>query len=148
MRQMTVNECRNTLRAAVERVVQDHEPLRVTRGSQEAFIVMSEAEWEREQKAWCVLQNQPLMQQIAESMKTHGAAQGYTPACMRPFHAGEVSFREDDLSTRPQLHGQQTPIQKRVHGRLDACLRPKTHHRPNPCLKFRRFPSVDVSLHG
>jgi len=79
MRQMAVNEFRNTLRAAVERVIQDHEPLRVTRRSQEAFIVMSEADWEREQETLYVLQNQPLMQQIAESMKTHCAAQGYTP---------------------------------------------------------------------
>ena len=74
MRQMAVNEFRNALRAAVERVVQDHEPLRVTRRSQEAFIVVSEADWEREEETLYVLQNQPLMQQIAESMKTHGAA--------------------------------------------------------------------------
>ena len=75
MRQIAINEFRKTLRAAVERVVQDHESLRVTRRSQEAFIVMSEAGWEREQETLHVLQNQPLMQQIVESMKTHGAAQ-------------------------------------------------------------------------
>ena len=79
MRQMAVNAFRNTLRAAVERVVHDPEPLRVTRRSQAAFIVVSEADWEREQETLYVLQNQPLMPHIAESIKTHGAAQGYTP---------------------------------------------------------------------
>ncbi len=79
MRQMAVNEFRSTLKASVERVIQDHELLRVTRRSEEAFIVISEADWEREQETLFVLQSQPLMQQIAESMKTHLSGRGYTP---------------------------------------------------------------------
>lgn len=79
MRQMAVHEFRNTLKAAVEKVIQDHEPLRVTRRSEEAFIVISEADWQREQETLHVLQNQSLMRQIAESLETHRASQGYTP---------------------------------------------------------------------
>lgn len=79
MRQMAVHEFRNTLKAAVEKVIQDHEPLRVTRRSEEAFIVISEADWQREQETLHVLQNQSLMRQIAESLETHRAGQGYTP---------------------------------------------------------------------
>jgi antitoxin YefM len=79
MRQMAVHEFRNILKAAVEKVIQDHEPLRVTRRSEEAFIVISEADWQREQETLHVLQNQSLMQQIAESLATHRASQGYTP---------------------------------------------------------------------
>jgi antitoxin YefM len=79
MRQMAVHEFRNTLKTAVEKVIQDHEPLRVTRRSEEAFIVISEADWEREQETLHVLQNQSLMRQIAESLETHRDSQGYTP---------------------------------------------------------------------
>lgn len=79
MRQMAVHEFRNTLKAAVEQVIHDHEPLRVTRRAEEAFIVISEADWQREQETLYVLQNQSLMQQIAASLETHATNQGYTP---------------------------------------------------------------------
>jgi antitoxin YefM len=79
MRQMAVNEFRSTLRESVEAVVRDHEPLRVTRRTGEAFVVISEADWRQQQETLYVLQNRSLMQQIAQSLATHQAGTGYTP---------------------------------------------------------------------
>ena len=79
MRQMAVHEFRNTLKAAVEAVVRDHEPLRVTRRSGEAFVVISAEDWEQEQETLFVLQNHSLMRQIAQSLATHQQGTGYTP---------------------------------------------------------------------
>lgn len=54
-----------------------HKPLKVTRRSGEAFVVVSAEDWEREQETLYVLQNRDLMQQIAASLETH--THGYTP---------------------------------------------------------------------
>lgn len=42
-------------------------------------ITVSAKEWERLQETLYVLQNQSLMQQIADSMKTWQTGKGYTP---------------------------------------------------------------------
>lgn len=76
---VSVNKFRDNLKAFVERCLSDHEPLRVTRRSGEDFVVMSAADWEREQETLYVLQNTRLMQQIAESAKTHAVRTGYRP---------------------------------------------------------------------
>ena len=73
MASVSVNKFRDNLKAFVEQCLSDHEPLRVTRRSGEDFVVMSAADWEREQETLFVLQNTSLMQQIAESAKTHAA---------------------------------------------------------------------------
>jgi antitoxin YefM len=43
------------------------------------FIVMSANDWEREQELLYILQNNSLMQQISDSLKTHVQGEGYTP---------------------------------------------------------------------
>lgn len=68
---MNVKRFRNHLKALVEEVVSSHKPLRVTRRGGEAFVVMSEQDWERERESLYVLQNTDLMQQIAKSMITY-----------------------------------------------------------------------------
>ena len=75
----SVNQFRNNLKKFVEQVIRNHEPLRVTRRGGADFVVMSADDWEREQETLYVLQNQALMQQIAESMGTHQTRTGYTP---------------------------------------------------------------------
>jgi antitoxin YefM len=79
MREMTANQFRSTLKAAVEAVMRDHEPLRVTRRLGGAFVVVSADDWESEQETLYVLQNQSLMQQIACALETHRVGGGYTP---------------------------------------------------------------------
>jgi antitoxin YefM len=68
---MTVHEFRKNLKAAVDMVIEDQAPLRVTRRTGPDFVVLSVEDWEREQETLYVLQNQSLMQQIALSFASH-----------------------------------------------------------------------------
>ena len=76
---VSVNKFRDTLRSCVEKVIDQHTPLKVTRRNGEDFIVVSAEDWEREQETLYVLQNSNLMKQISNSMATHVQGQGYTP---------------------------------------------------------------------
>jgi len=76
---VSVNQFRDKLKFFVEQSVSNHTPLKVTRRSGEAFVVMSADDWEREQETLYVLQNTDLMQQIAESAATHMERGGYQP---------------------------------------------------------------------
>ncbi len=80
MNSISVNQFREKLKHFVERAIQEHQPLKVTRRNGEDFIVISAEDWEREQETLYVLQNQSLMQQIAESQVTHQANAGYKPS--------------------------------------------------------------------
>lgn len=79
MNSVSVNKFRDTLKDCVEKVINEHNPLKVTRQNGKDFIVVSAEDWEREQETLYVLQNTNLMQQIASSMKTHVQKQGYSP---------------------------------------------------------------------
>lgn len=77
MRQTTVNQFRANLRQCVQSVLDDHEPLRVTRNSGD-FVVVGAEDWRREQETLAVLGNSSLMQQIARSTATHRERAGHT----------------------------------------------------------------------
>ena len=79
MDSISVNQFREKLKHFVEKAIQNHQPLKVTRRNGEDFVVISAEDWEREQETLYVLQNQSLMQQIAESNLTHQANKGYQP---------------------------------------------------------------------
>jgi len=53
--------------------------MRVTRRNGRDFVVISAEDWERDQETLFVLQNSSLMEQIAESARTHAGGAGYTP---------------------------------------------------------------------
>ena len=78
MDSISVNKFRDNLKSVVENVINQHEPVKITRRSGEDFVVISAEDWEREQESLYVLQNKDLMQQISESITTHssGNAQG------------------------------------------------------------------------
>ena len=80
MNSISVNQFREKLKHFVEQVIQNHQPLKVTRRNGEDFVVISAEDWAREQETLYVLQNQSLMQQIAESSLTHQVNQGYQPS--------------------------------------------------------------------
>ncbi|MDX8405560.1 MAG: type II toxin-antitoxin system Phd/YefM family antitoxin [Mariprofundus sp.] len=84
MNSISVNKFRDNIRAFVEQVISGHYPLKVTRRSGEAFVVISAEDWEREQETLFVLQNNSLMQQISASLDSHVNQKGYTPT------AGEI----------------------------------------------------------
>jgi antitoxin YefM len=77
---VSVNKFRDNLKSLVEQVVSDHLPLKVTRRGGDDFVVVSADDWEREQETLFVLQNNNVMQQIAESLRTHEQGTGYAPS--------------------------------------------------------------------
>jgi len=79
MDSVSVNKFRDNLKAFVDRVVGDHEPIKVTRRAGEDFVVISAQDWEQEQETLYVLQNVDLMQQISDSLSTHSQGTGYRP---------------------------------------------------------------------
>ena len=79
MDSISVNKFRDNLKSFVQQVVSQHLPIKVTRRNGEDFVVISAEDWEREQETLFVLQNTSLLQQIAESARTHAERSGYTP---------------------------------------------------------------------
>lgn len=80
MDSVSVNKFRDNLKKLVEQVISKHMPLKVTRRGGEDFVVVSADDWEREQETLFVLQNNNLMQQIADSLRTHTKGTGYMPS--------------------------------------------------------------------
>ena len=80
MDSVSVNKFRDNLKNLVEQVVSKHMPLKVTRRGGEDFVIVSADDWEREQETLFVLQNNDLMRQIADSLRTHNKGMGYTPS--------------------------------------------------------------------
>lgn len=79
MDSVSVNKFRDNLKSFVEQIVTEHEPLKVTRRTGDDFVVLSADDWARDQETLHVLQNNSLMMQIAESLKTHNKQAGYKP---------------------------------------------------------------------
>lgn len=79
MDSISVNRFREKLKFFVERVINTHDPIKVTRRSGKDLVVLSAEDWEREQETLYVLQNNDLMKQILESLSTHNKNRGYTP---------------------------------------------------------------------
>ena len=79
MESVSVNRFRDNLKNFVEQSIHEHEPIKVTRRNGEDFVILSAEDWEREQETLYVLQNNSLMKQIAESIKSHTNNKGYIP---------------------------------------------------------------------
>jgi len=77
MYETTVNKFRAHLKEEVEKVIDNHEPLYVTRRNGEDFVVIGREDYEQEQETLFILQNSSLMKQIGESLKTHDKGKGY-----------------------------------------------------------------------
>lgn len=80
MDSVSVNKFRDNLKNLVEQVISKHVPLKVTRRGGDDFVVLSAEDWEREQETLFVLQNNGLMRQIADSLRTHEKEAGYRPS--------------------------------------------------------------------
>ncbi len=78
MKSVSVNQFRDQLKSYVDLLINDHDPLMVTRRNGPSFVVMSASNWASEQETLYVLQNSQLMRQIFESLKTFNANQGKT----------------------------------------------------------------------
>jgi antitoxin YefM len=80
MQTITVEQFRNHLPEHVDRVLNDHEPLKVTAGSGGEVVVLAADDWTREQETLAVLQDPTLVEQIARSAATRAAGTGYRPS--------------------------------------------------------------------
>lgn len=80
MDNISVNKFRDNLKNIVEKVISEHQPVKITRRSGEDFVVISAEDWARDQETLFVLQNTNLMQQMLASTQTHAAKSGYTPS--------------------------------------------------------------------
>lgn len=79
MDSISVNQFRDNLKALVDKVASEHEPLKVTRRGGADFVVLSAEDWEQERETLYILQNSSLMRQISKSMETYAQGTGYTP---------------------------------------------------------------------
>lgn len=79
METITVNQFRDNLREYVEKVLTNHEPLKVSRRNGGAFVVIGAEDWEREQETLYVLRNPSLMAQISRSVETYALGTGHRP---------------------------------------------------------------------
>lgn len=71
MQELSFEEFKTNLNDVVDKVIDDHQTIRIKRRLGKDFIVMSAEEWEREQETMYVLGNQSLMNQIAASEITY-----------------------------------------------------------------------------
>ncbi len=79
MHTVSVHEFQSHFKSSIEQVLSTHNPLRILRAPEKDVVVISAEDWEQMQETLYVLQNQSLMQQIAESLNTHTTETGYTP---------------------------------------------------------------------
>lgn len=76
---ISVNKFRENLKHCVEKVIERHEPVKISRRGGEDFVVIGAEDWEREQETLYILQNSQLMRQISESLLTHQQGDGHQP---------------------------------------------------------------------
>lgn len=79
MIELSVNKFRANIKEFVDKVIEDHQAIRVNRRAGKDFIVMSAEDWEREQETLYVLRNNSLMSQVAESMVSYKDKSGHQP---------------------------------------------------------------------
>ena len=79
MLELSVHKFRANLKSFVDKIIEDHQAIRVTRLSGKDFIVMSAEDWERDQETLYVLRNNSLMSQVAESLVTYHKNSGHLP---------------------------------------------------------------------
>jgi antitoxin YefM len=77
---ISLNTFKESLKEYVEQITQQHAPMKVTNHQGQDFVVISLEDWEREQETLYILQNNSLIQQIADSTTTHTQQQGYRPS--------------------------------------------------------------------
>jgi len=77
--ELSVNKFRANLKSYVDKAIDEHKVIRVSRRSGKDFVVMSAEDWEREQETLYVMRNQSLMSQVAESLQTYQSKEGYKP---------------------------------------------------------------------
>lgn len=71
MREISLNKFKANINEIADKVIDDHQVIKIKRQSGADFVVISAEDWEREQETMFVLGNQSLMDQIVASEMTH-----------------------------------------------------------------------------
>ena len=71
MREISLNKFKANINEIADKVIDDHQAIRIKCQSGKDFVVISAEDWEHEQETMFVLGNQSLMSQIAESEITY-----------------------------------------------------------------------------
>jgi len=79
MLEISVNKFRANIKGFVDKAIEEHQAIRITRRSGKDFVVISAEDWEREQETLYVLKNKSLMSQLAESLVTCENNSGFKP---------------------------------------------------------------------
>jgi antitoxin YefM len=79
MLELSVNKFRANIKTFVDKVIDEHQAIRVNRRSGKDFIIVSAEDWEREQETLYVLRNNSLMSQVAESLVSYQNGSGFKP---------------------------------------------------------------------
>ena len=78
MEAISVNQFRARIKEFIDKIIDTHEVLKVTRRNGDDFVIMSANDWERHQETLYILQNKYLMKQINTARKNH--EKGYQPS--------------------------------------------------------------------
>ena len=78
MEAISVNQFRARIKEFIDKIVDTHEVLKITRRNGDDFVIMSADDWERHQETLYILQNKHLMKQINTARENHG--KGYQPS--------------------------------------------------------------------
>ena len=73
MQQLSVSQFQTEMTRAMTGVMRRHETLRIRQTPDTDVVMLRADEWEQLQETLAVLENQSLMQQIAESLRTYAA---------------------------------------------------------------------------
>jgi antitoxin YefM len=79
MLELSVNKFRANIKTFVDKVIDEHQAIRVNRRLGRDFIIVSAEDWEREQETLYVLRNNSLMSQVAKSLVTYQNGSGFKP---------------------------------------------------------------------
>lgn len=80
MDSINIDTFKVTLKECFNKVIDNHKPIKINDENGKSCIIISVEDWEKEQETLYILQNQDLMKQISESIKTHNNHQGYFPS--------------------------------------------------------------------
>lgn len=79
MDSININTFRVGLTKFFDQIINNHQPMKIKDENGRSCVIISTEDWEKEQETLYILQNQDLMRQISESIKTHQNHQGYHP---------------------------------------------------------------------
>ena len=78
MEAISVNQFRARIKEFIDKIIDTHEVLKITRRNGDDFVIMSADDWERHKETLYILQNKYLMKQINTARENHG--KGYQPS--------------------------------------------------------------------